>query len=328
MRLLSFIKKAFKKITIIAFLAGMILIIALAYFFISKDAPLIHGEVIFHQEYKEGLTLDIYLPTQNIYEQSPVVLFFHGGAWITGSKEAININRFNGAINILRDKGYTVLSPNYTLARNGKAPFPDCIMDAYDAIRWIENNADRYNFDLENVGVFGESAGAHIAMMAGYVDSEIFSTTKNTDISLKYVVDVYGPNDLERLYHMQTLDSINALLSKLPDPLKEHLDIAQHLFGFDPELNSEKAQVYMDRYSPINFLTRNSPPTLMIHGIMDQIVPIDQSLILHEKLDSLKVENEIHALENVNHAFRGASIDQKEDVQEWIVGFIDKQYYK
>ncbi len=58
-------------------------------FFVAIDAPIIHGKVIFNQEYKENLTLDIYLPTQLKYEKTPVVVFIHGGAWIGGRKGVV-----------------------------------------------------------------------------------------------------------------------------------------------------------------------------------------------------------------------------------------------
>jgi acetyl esterase/lipase len=299
---------------------------ALGYFFISNDAPIIHGNVIHHIEYKTDLTLDLYLPTNQIYEKSPVVVFLHGGAWITGSKEAININRFNQAINVLRNLGYSIISPNYTLARNNKAPFPDCIIDAYDAMQWIKENAYEYNFDLKNIGIFGESAGAHIAMMSAYASPEVFNKHDLELPVLNYVVDVYGPSDLSKLYHMQSVDSISALLARLPDPLKECLDITQHLFGFDPDIETEKAKQFMTDYSPVEYVNHNAPPTLMIHGKEDQIVPMSQTLILKYRLDSSNISNELHILENVDHAFRGANQQQRSNVQEWIVNFIQRNY--
>jgi len=217
-------------------LAGItILFIAfLLYFFISTDAPIIQGEVVHQINYKNDLTLDVYQPVQTRYKNSPVVVFFHGGAWIMGAKESININRFNGAINKLREKGYAVVAPNYTLARREHSPFPDCIEDARDVIQWIGQHADEYNFDTRNVGIFGESAGAHIALMVAFQQEDRDFNAMSEQIGINYVVDMYGPSHLESLYHIQALDSVRIMMARIPDHLRSCVDVTQHLFGFNP----------------------------------------------------------------------------------------------
>lgn len=318
-------KTKFVKFLLAIIVVILILFGSIAYFFVSNDAPFINGEVIRKVEYKENLQLDIYSPTKLVYEKTPVVLFFHGGAWITGAKESINVNRFNGAINTLREKGYAVLSPNYTLAKKNKSPFPNCLNDAFDAINWVEYNSNEYNFDLNNVGLFGESAGAHIALMAAFADGDKFSSNKN-NIKINYVVDAYGPTDLKKIYNMDALDSLYAFLERLPNRVQNRLNISHYLFGFDPETDTLKRNFFMKEYSPLNYLNTSSPPTLIIHGESDRLVPLEQSLLLKSALDSVNVKNEIHTLKNVDHAFRGANKQQKENIQKWIVDFIENQY--
>ncbi len=60
---------------------------ALAYYLIANNAPIVSGQVIRNIKYKDGLDLDIYLPTQNADDKIPVVVYIHGGAWVTGIKE-------------------------------------------------------------------------------------------------------------------------------------------------------------------------------------------------------------------------------------------------
>ena len=320
--------RKFKKFIITIVIIGVAVVASIAYFFISNDAPLLFGKVIFKLEYKEGLTLDIYLPTNDVFEKSPVVVFFHGGAWITGGKEVINANRFNGAVNSLREKGYTFVCPDYTLAEYNKSPFPDCIIDAFDALDWIANHEKQYNFDLQNIGVFGESAGGHIALMTAYTnDSEFLPDVNIKNIKINYVVDVYGPTEMGKLYQMETLNKINQRLERLPENLRKHFDIAQFLLGFDPDQDTAKVRDFIETYSPINYIKQDSPPTLIIHGDNDQIVPIDQSIVLKQKLDSLNVEYEFHMLENVNHGFLRASNEQKKEVQRWIADFVESNYH-
>lgn len=321
-------RKRIKYVFIVIIILAVGLISFFAWFFISNEAPLIYGKVIWHQDYKENLKLDIYLPTKLVYEKVPVILYIHGGAWITGSKETVNINRFNDAFNRLREKGYAIVSPDYTLANRDRSPFPDCIVDFYDALFWIENNAEKYQFDLQNVGAFGESAGAHIALLSAYSNAEVFNTNQSEKIQLNYVVDMYGPTDLTELYNSSLVDSLRNYLQRLPGNLEDRLDMTHYLFGFDPEEDTIKTAKFMKKYSPVSFLNSSIPPTLLIHGVADQIVPVEQSLLLKTKLDSLHIKNELHVLEDVDHAFRGASQIQKDSIQIWIVDFILEHQFK
>ena len=188
------IKKHKKKIkfffisTISLFVAG---IGALIIYLFANQAPALYGEVLYHIQYNDKQTLDLYLPTKDIYEEKPVLLYVHGGAWVGGSKEVLSADRFNGAINDLRANGYAIVSINYTLASARQSPFPGCIIDGYQAIEWIKNNKDTYGFDLNNIGVLGESAGAHIAMMLAFTDpGDLDLDYQRTNF--KYVIDVYG----------------------------------------------------------------------------------------------------------------------------------------
>ncbi len=298
---------------------------SLGYFFISNDAPIIAGQVIRNVEYKPGFKLDIYAPTQQVYEKTPVVIYIHGGAWISGIKEGLNFNRFNQAANALRESGFALVSINYTLAHTNKSPFPACINDAVDAVKWVHQNAALYNFDIDNVGLFGESAGAHIAMMVAYGDQISYSNDK-PPVHFNYVLDIYGPNQLMGVYHTPTVDTLYSFLGKLPSRVQARLDIAKYIFGFDPKQDSIRAWQTMEKYSPYNLLTKSAPPTLIIHGDHDRIVPIDQSITLRHKLDSLHIENEMHIVKGADHAFVKATSAQKIELQQWIVEFIKRHY--
>lgn len=300
-------------------------VVAMAYFFIANDAPIIKGEVIQQVEYKNHLTVDIYMPTKEVHQLNPVVLYFHGGGWIGGSKGAININRINGAINQLREKGYAIISVDYSLATSDQSSFPYCIMDAYDAIKWVEDQASVYSFDTENVGLMGESAGAHISMMTAYANMEDLSLGSKSNININYVVDIYGPTHLDSLYHSERPDSLRSIVEKMPTRLREHL--TEQIFGFDPEEDSLRTHNFMYLYSPINHINKDIPPTLIIHGQLDKICPLMQSELLQAKLEDLDIEHEYHVIEGMHHAFNGASPEQKAEAQTWIVDFIERHYH-
>jgi acetyl esterase/lipase len=226
-----------------------------------------------------------------------------------------------GAINTLRDSGYTVISATYTLARNGKSPFPDCIEDAFDVVKWVKKNWKVYNLDTNNVGVMGESAGGHIALMLGYARNDSFPQTA---LPLKFVVDVYGPTDLKALSQLAILDSMDTYLANVPSTISDRLDIVRYLVGFDPTSDSTRMFEFTQLYSPIQYVNPNIPPTLIVHGEKDQVVPIEQSILLHTVLDSLGLNNHFHKVNNMDHAFFGANTQQKQEVQQLIVDFVLK----
>ncbi|MEN8137292.1 MAG: alpha/beta hydrolase [Bacteroidota bacterium] len=305
------------KILLIVFLP----ILALTYFIYSNDAPIIHGKIAYNIEFKKDRTLDIYFPTQTVFEKSPVLLFLHGGAWITGRKETVNNNRFNVAFNKLRNTGYTIISPEYTLAEDEHSPFPDCIIDGYDALEWVKQHSDSLNIQMNHIGIMGESAGGHIAMMMAFTSPSDFGLNYENN-NFDFIIDVYGPSELNDLYNSATSDTINAYLEKLPPILHDKLDVAKLIFGFDPKKDSSRAKEFSDKFSPLCYLDKGEAPVLMIHGNADQVVPLDQSKTLKRKLDSLNIEHELRILENVNHGFIGATDVQKNDIQNWIVSFV------
>jgi len=304
------------------FLGGYLL-----FFFRSEEAPALKGEVIFSLPYRGELALDVYQPTQKVYSKAPVLVYIHGGAWITGGKGSVNNARFNDAFNQLRNKGYAIVSPDYTLASFGNTPFPACLADGFAALQWIEKHADSLGFDMENVGLLGESAGGHIAQALAYMGGPVVDQPPAPTI--RYLVDVYGPTDLSRLYRDQIplIDSIKSATSRLPERWQKCLDVTYYLFGFDPTTDSTRAENLAFQYSPIHYLTPEAPPTLLIHGEEDRVVPYSQSQILQRGLDSLGIPNDLHPLPGVDHAFRDATESQKEQVQQWITDFALAHYH-
>lgn len=327
---MSRIRKFLIRSAIVVLILGLAAVAYIFFFLQSTEAPVTKGQVEFHVPYKheplgDELTLDIYHPTSSTeLEQYPVLMYVHGGAWITGSKLTVNNNRFNEAFNVLREAGYFVISPDYTLADNDETPFPDCIQDIYAAVRWVEENADAYHFDLSRFGFLGESAGAHLAMMT------TFSTPQEFDLSytapeVRFLIDIYGPTDLSALYYSDNTDSINELISRLPTALAERLDLSRLLIGFKPEEQPEIADSIMRYLSPTTYIDKEDIPLLIIHGTADQIVPVEQSYILATLLDSLKYPYEAHYFPGINHAFQGATDSQKTNIQELIIQFAQEK---
>jgi len=100
--------------------------------------------------------LDIFLPKSGT--NWPLIVWIHGGAWLGGSKEKCPALRF------VRD-GYAVASINYRLSQH--AVFPAQLMDCKAAIRWLRTHSKQFGYDRSRIGVWGASAGWHLAALAG-----------------------------------------------------------------------------------------------------------------------------------------------------------------
>lgn len=272
---------------------------------------------------KDIVKLDIHLPKQKVYEKSPVVVFIHGGAWAQGDKE-IKYHYTEGIKDTLQENGYTVVAINYRLVSK-TVDIEEQLNDCKDAVRWIADNADEYNFDTENIGLWGESAGAHLALMTA------FSTDKNNELSkIRFILDNFGPTDLNKVLKTNaswfTRKTYKLLLPKLYD-IREKLILA--MTSFDINTNKEEAIAVARQYSPIEHL-QSAPrtPILILHGNRDFIVPFKQSKKLHRELNKVAVTNKLIKVKKGNHGF--TKTDKKEIhhlIKETFV-FVQQHYHK
>jgi len=225
-------------------------------------------------EYKningKSLQLDIYIP-KNIVKPAPLLVFIHGGGWRGGERVDYLVYLVAFA-----KKGYITATVSYRLLKDG--PYPACAEDITDAVQWFYKNGENYGYDPNRIALIGGSAGAHLALLAAYEwknpniknDSLAVAVNKHR---IKAVVDIYGPVDLTTEYS-RTHSLVTSFLG--------------HTFEEAPELFTEA--------SPIHYLDKNDPATMILHGTSDDLVPISQSDELKARLDSLGVPNVYYRL--------------------------------
>jgi len=272
---------------------------------------------------KDTVRLDIHLPKQKVYDKTPVVVFIHGGAWAQGDKE-IKYHYTEGIKDTLQENGYTVVAINYRLVSK-TVDIAQQLSDCKDAIRWITDNADEYNFDTENIGLWGESAGAHLALMTACTAEQT-----NDLPEIRFILDNFGPTDLNQVLKTNaswfTKKTYKLLLPGLYD-IREKLIFA--MTSFDINTNKEEAIAVARQYSPIELLeTAPKTPVLILHGNRDFIVPFKQSKKLHRELNKLAVTNKLIKVKKGNHGF--TKTDKKEIhhlIKETFV-FVQRHYHK
>lgn len=207
----------------------------------------------------------------------PVVVWIHGGAWWAGSRlrlpETIAPIGFHDRL--LR-RGYAVADVDYRLSR--EATFPAQLYDVKAAIQWLRAYADELRLDPARFAAWGESAGGHLAALAGL--------TGGTDDGVQAVVDWYG---------------VAGLIDDPPLPLGDE-DPAVWLLGGEP---SERPVLAVEA-SPLHRIHPAAPPFLCMHGTADQTVPYRHSEVLTKALRAQGVRCDLHPVVGADHIFRGA----------------------
>ena len=214
--------------------------------------------------------MDLYLPKDRSTANTKLILLIHGGGWVSGDK-----SDFSSYISILQDRlpGYAIANINYHLATNITNHFPTQETDVKAAVAFLLQNREQYQFS-EKFVLLGASAGAHLALLQAY---------KYTSPKIRAVVDFYGPVNMTDLYNSAS------------NPL--YKDALKTLMGGTP---AENPGLY-EQSSPINFVNAQSPPTIIFHGQLDELVPVSQSENLKNKLINAGVATELTIVPNVGH---------------------------
>lgn len=284
------------------------------------------SEDIVYKTNRKGnpVALDLYTPKNKTADLLPVLIYVHGGGWIEGDKIIHADNYVENTIKKLIARQYAVISINYTLL-NESTHFPLPLEDTKDAVRWVRKNAEKYNFDTNNIGLFGASAGAHLSLLAAYTpDNTYIGSPDLSSYSSKvnYVIDHYGPADLNKLFHTSagTIPvSMIGMISKKIISLQQNL--VKGLSGYDINKDQQKAIDYLKTLSPVNFAS-HGVPTLIVQGNKDKIVPLSQSKKLHRKLKRAKVQTSLMIIDNGVHSFSTTDKAYLDQMVDQMVDFI------
>ena len=224
---------------------------------VERDIPYIEGG-------DEAQRLDIYLPETPAVKPLPLIVHIHGGGWRGGSKSPCPVTP-------MALKGYAVASVEYRFSQ--KAVFPAQIQDCQAAIRWLRAHAKQYNFDTDHLGVVGGSAGGHLSALVGTSGGKkaftpIGGNEEHSD-RVQAVCDIYGPADFSTVVQQAAEDKNVKNIFAFNTPS----DPYSGLIGTN--LN-DKAKA--DAVSPVHYVSKDSPPILILHGTHDTLVPYAQSV--------------------------------------------------
>ncbi|PYR90712.1 MAG: hypothetical protein DMF84_19930 [Acidobacteria bacterium] len=207
----------------------------------------------------QTLTLDIYHPAY-LHDAIPGVVVIHGGGWQHGdNSEFVALNAY------LASRDYVVAAINYRLAPRWR--FPAAAEDVKTAIAYLKGHASEFPLDPSRLALLGRSEGGQLALLAAYTAR---------DPSIRGVISLYAPSDLTAAYAHPS-----------PALLYDTRGLLERYVG-GPPAREQKAYFAA---SPINFVTAASPPTLLVHGARDQMVPAEQSARLDDRLRDAGVKH-------------------------------------
>jgi len=262
------------------------------------------------------LLLDVYIPETPIATPMPAIVYIHGGSWRIGDK-AIS-DPLRSYPTYLARHGFLTVSINYRLS--GVAPFPAAVEDSKCAVRWLRANAEKYNVDPERIGVWGASAGGHLAMMVACADetADLEGNGGWSEYSsrVQAVCSYYGATDLPSYYRTASLDAFRSLMEQF---LGGTLD--------------EFPEIY-EAASPKNYVTADDPPLLLVHGDLDSNVPLAQSEIMYRVYQQAGLEAILIEVTGGGHGGEGGVFQQVTDspispsfgeIQQMVLDFFIEQ---
>lgn len=218
--------------------------------------------------------MDLYLAPKE-KGPSPVIINIHGGGWNKGQKES------QTGFNTFFKQGFAVANIGYRLT--GQATAPAAVEDTRCALIYLIKNAKDLNIDVNRIVIMGGSAGGHLALMGGLLanDHRFDGNCPGVEnVKVAAIIDKYGITDVWDWGYGKSVTSKSATR------------------WLGDKANDQK---FAASVSPITYVTKNSPPTFIVHGDADPTVPYQQSVELHKKLKEAGVTTEFITVEGGLH---------------------------
>lgn len=253
---------------------------------VAESPAIERMEVIYGRKYGVALTMDVFTPAK---PNGIGAIFVVSGGWFS-AHEAIN----QAFIQPLLDRGYTVFAVCH--GSQPKFQIPEILTDMHRAVRYIRHHAADYGIDPNQLGIMGGSAGGHLSLMQGTAgvpgDEKAADPVDRESSRVQAVACFFPPTDFlnygkpgEIALGRGTLKAFRA-----PFDFEEMNEDPKYFVEISDEA---KIQEIGKEISPINHVSADDPPTLIVHGDADELVPIQQAQIIIDKLKAAGVEAEL-----------------------------------
>ena len=251
--------------------------------------------------------LDILRPKNPPKDPMPVIVWIHGGGFVSGSKT-------DGRSRLVRfvEQGYLGVTIDYRFAY--EAVFPAQLQDCKCAIRFLRAHAKEYNLDADHIGVWGGSAGGNLVAMVGVTggveEFEGDGGWEKESSRVQAVCDYYGMTDFLAIYELAKQGKSTERF--LPMDGKESIS---HLLGVKYFENPDLCR----KASPTTYASKDDAPFYIFHGDLDPLTPHSQGQLLNEKLKAAGVESDFYLVKGGKHGWPARA-----DVDDKVDAFFDK----
>ena len=238
-----------------------------------------HQDVVYATVDGKKLGLDIYMPAG--VQTPPLLVWVHGGAWRSGTKERVPM--------VFVEHGIATASLDFRLST--EARFPAAVQDIKAAIRFLRANASEYRYRTDRIAISGSSSGGHLAALVGVTNGHTalegtVGDHPDQSSDVQAIVSYYGASNLTTILAQSTPHGLNVrepalnlLLGALPESAKELAELA----------------------SPVFHVDRGDPPLLLVHGDQDPQMPINQAHELEGAYKQLGLDVSLDVVHGAAH---------------------------
>ena len=270
----------------------------------KQDSP-VEKKIKFPIDYKANIDavyseIDGWKGREDIYYNptatfpTPVIFNIHGGGWNKGTKEA------QGGFDMYFKMGFAVVNVEYRLSQQATAPA--AVEDVRAAMLYVVKHAKDFNIDPNKIVIMGSSAGAHLALMCGLLqhDSRFDGQYKKVKkYNIVAIIDKSGITDVWDWAYGKNKTSKSATM----------------WLGA-----RDKDEPFAKTVSPIYYINKKSPPTYIVHGDADAIVPYQQAVALKSKFDEVGAKSIFKTVPGGGHG--KYSREQNDEINKEITQFL------
>jgi acetyl esterase/lipase len=260
-------------------------------------------DVIYARKYGTALTMDVFTPKEK--QNGGAVIMAVSGGWYS-SKANINVAFFGEMLK----RGYVVFAVVH--GSQPKFTIPEVLEDMHKATRFIRIHAKDYGFDPDRIGIMGGSAGGHLSLMQGSAfkpgDPKAKDPIERVSSKANAVGCFFPPTDFLNYGKEGEVALGDGTLKGFRAPFDFH-DLGPGNTGFMAVTDPEKRKAIGKSISPVYHASKNSAPSLIIHGDADLLVPIQQAELMVAKLKEFQVPCELVTKKGGAHGWAGMDKD-------------------
>jgi len=276
-------------------------------------------DVIYARKYGVALTLDVFRPKENA--NGAAIVFAVSGGWFSAHAGDGGVKRFAN----LLERGYTVFSVVH--GSNPKFAIPEILEDMNRAVRFIRFHAKDYGVDPARIGITGGSAGGHLSLMQGTAgdlgNPKALDPIDRVSSRVQCVACYFPPTDFLN-YGKPGEDAIGRGILWNYAGAFDFKELDPYARKLVPITDEEKIREIGRQISPITHVSADDPPTLIVHGDKDWLVPMQQSETFIEKMKAAGVEAKLIVKPGAEHGWADMT-QEAAQIADWFDAHLSKR---